>query len=67
MFSPALHSPRYPLLLLSKFPIAEIDSFQHQFFFAFDFIHTFAIENQRNAVIVKINNIVECKKINNIV
>lgn len=58
MFSPALHFPRYPLLLLSKFPIAEIDSFQHQFFFAFDFIHTFAIENQRNAVIVKINNIV---------
>ena len=38
--------------------IAEIDSFQRQFFFAFDFIHTFAIENQRNAVIVKINNIV---------
>ena len=58
MFSLALHSPRYPLLSLSKFPIAEIDSFQHQFFFAFDFIHTFAIENQRNAVIVKINNIV---------
>lgn len=58
MFSPALHSPRYPLPLLSKFSIAEIDSFQHQFFFAFDFIHTFAIENQRNAVIVKINNIV---------
>lgn len=58
MFSPALHSPRYPLLLLSKFSIAEIDSFQHQFFFAFDFIHTFAIEIQRNAVIVKINNIV---------
>lgn len=58
MFSPALHSPRYPPLLLSKFLIAEIDSFQRQFFFAFDFIHTFAIENQRNAVIVKINNIV---------
>ena len=58
MFSPALHFPLYPLLLLSKFSIAEIDSFQHQFFFAFDFIHTFAIENQRNAVIVKINNIV---------
>ena len=58
MFSLALHSPLYPLLLLSKFPIAEIDSFKHQFFFAFDFIHTFAIENQRNAVIVKINNIV---------
>lgn len=58
MFSPALHSPRYPLPLLSKFLIAEIDSFQRQFFFAFDFIHTFAIENQRNAVIVKINNIV---------
>ncbi len=58
MFSLALHSPRYPLLLLSKFTIAEIDSFQHQFFFAFDFIHTFAIEIQRNAVIVKINNIV---------
>lgn len=58
MFSPALHSPRYPLLLLSKFSIAEIDLFQHQFFFAFDFIHTFAIEIQRNAVIVKINNIV---------
>ena len=58
MFSLALHSPLYPLLLLSKFTIAEIDSFQHQFFFAFDFIHTFAIENQRNAVIVKINNIV---------
>ena len=58
MFSPALHSPRYPLSLLSKFLIAEIDSFQRQFFFAFDFIHTFAIENQRNAVIVKINNIV---------
>ena len=58
MFSPALYSPRYPPLLLSKFPIAEIDLFQHQFFFAFDFIHTFAIENQRNAVIVKINNIV---------
>lgn len=58
MFSLALHSPRYPLLLLSKFTITEIDSFQHQFFFAFDFIHTFAIEIQRNAVIVKINNIV---------
>ena len=58
MFSLALHSPLYPLLLLSKSSIAEIDSFQHQFFFAFDFIHTFAIENQRNAVIVKINNIV---------
>lgn len=58
MFSLALHSPRYSLLLLSKFPIAEIGSFQHKFFFAFDFIHTFAIENQRNAVIVKINNIV---------
>lgn len=58
MFSPALHFPLYPLLLLSKFQIAEIDSFQHQFFFAFDFIHTFAIEIQRNAVIVKINNIV---------
>lgn len=58
MFSLALHSPLYPLLLLSKFSIAEIDSFQHQFFFAFDFIHTFAIEIQRNAVIVKINNIV---------
>ena len=58
MFSLALLSPRYPLLLLSKFPIAEIDSFQCQFFFAFDFIHTFAIEIQRNAVIVKINNIV---------
>lgn len=58
MFSLALHSPRYPLLILSKIPIAEIDSFQYQFFFAFDFIHTFAIENQRNAVIVKINNIV---------
>lgn len=58
MFSPALHFPLYPLLLLSKFTIAEIDSFQHQFFFAFDFIHTFAIEIQRNAVIVKINNIV---------
>lgn len=58
MFSLALHSPRYPLLLLSKFTIAEIDSFQHQFFFAFDFTHTFAIEIQRNAVIVKINNIV---------
>ncbi len=58
MFSLALHSPLYPLLLLSKFTIAEIDSFQHQFFFAFDFIHTFAIEIQRNAVIVKINNIV---------
>ena len=58
MFSLALQSPCYPFLLLSKFPIAEIDSFQHQFFFAFDFIHTFAIENQRNAVIVKINNIV---------
>ncbi len=58
MFSLALHSPLYPLLLLSKFSIAEIDSFQRQFFFAFDFIHTFAIENQRNAVIVKINNIV---------
>ena len=58
MFSLALHSPPYPLSLLSKFPIAEIGSFQHQFFFAFDFIHTFAIENQRNAVIVKINNIV---------
>lgn len=58
MFSLALHSPLYPLLLLSKFSIAEIDSFKRQFFFAFDFIHTFAIENQRNAVIVKINNIV---------
>lgn len=58
MFSPALHFPLYPLLLLSKFQIAEIDSFQHRFFFAFDFIHTFAIEIQRNAVIVKINNIV---------
>lgn len=58
MFSLALHSPLYPLLLLSKFTIAEIDSFQYQFFFAFDFIHTFAIEIQRNAVIVKINNIV---------
>lgn len=58
MFSLALHSPLYPLLLLSKLTIAEIDSFQHQFFFAFDFIHTFAIEIQRNAVIVKINNIV---------
>lgn len=58
MFSLALHSPRYSLLPLSKLPIAEIDLFQHQFFFAFDFIHTFAIENQRNAVIVKINNIV---------
>ena len=58
MFSLALHSPLYPLLLLSKFLIVEIDSFQHRFFFAFDFIHTFAIENQRNAVIVKINNIV---------
>lgn len=58
MFSLALHSPLYPLLLLSKFTIAEIDSFQCQFFFAFDFIHTFAIEIQRNAVIVKINNIV---------
>lgn len=58
MFSLALHSPRCLLLLLSKFSIAEIDSFQRQFFFAFDFIHTFAIENQRNAVIVKINNIV---------
>ncbi len=58
MFSPALHFPLYPLLLLSKFSIAEIDSFQHQFFFAFDFIHTFAIEIQQNAVIVKINNIV---------
>lgn len=58
MFSLALHSPLYPLLLLSKFTIAEIGSFQYQFFFAFDFIHTFAIEIQRNAVIVKINNIV---------
>lgn len=58
MFSLALHSPLYPLLPLSKFPIAEIGLFQHQFFFAFDFIHTFAIEIQRNAVIVKINNIV---------
>lgn len=58
MFSLALHSPLYPLLLLSKFTIAEIVLFQHQFFFAFDFIHTFAIEIQRNAVIVKINNIV---------
>ena len=58
MFSLALHSPRYSPLLLSKFIIAEIGSFQHQFFFAFDFIHTFAIEIQRNAVIVKINNIV---------
>ena len=58
MFSPALHFPLYPLLFLSKFSIAEIDSFQHQFFFAFDFIHTFAIEIQQNAVIVKINNIV---------
>ena len=67
MFSLALHSPRCLLLLLSKFSIAEIDSFQRQFFFAFDFIHTFAIENQRKSVIVKINNIVECKKINNIV
>lgn len=67
MFSPALHSPRYPLLLLSESSIAEIGPFQHQFFFAFDFIHTFAIENQRKAIIVKINNIVECKKINNIV
>ena len=67
MFSLALHSPHYPLLSLLKFSIAEIDSFQRQFFFAFDFIHTFAIENQRKSVIVKINNIVECKKINNIV
>ena len=58
MFSLALHSPLYPLLLLSKFSIAEIDSFQRQFFFAFDFIHTFAIEIQQNVVIVKINNIV---------
>lgn len=58
MFSLALHSPLYPLLLLSKFPITEIGLFQRQFFFAFDFIHTFAIEIQRNAVIVKINNIV---------
>ena len=58
MFSLALHSPLYPLLLLSKFSIAEIGSFQHQFFFAFDFIHTFAIEIQQNVVIVKINNIV---------
>lgn len=58
MFSLALHSPLYPLLLLSKFSIAEIDLFQHQFFFAFDFTHTFAIEIQQNAVIVKINNIV---------
>ena len=58
MFSLALHSHLYPLLLLSKFSIAEIDSFQHQFFFAFDFIHTFAIEIQQNVVIVKINNIV---------
>lgn len=58
MFSLALHSPLYPLLLLSKFSIAEINSFQHQFFFAFDFIHTFAIEIQQNVVIVKINNIV---------
>lgn len=58
MFSLAQHSPLYPLLQLSKFPIAEIGLFQHQFFFAFDFIHTFAIEIQRNAVIVKINNIV---------
>ena len=58
MFSLALHSPRYPLLLLSKFPIAEIGSFQYQSFFAFDFIHTFAIENQRKAVMVKINNMV---------
>lgn len=58
MFSLALHSPHYPLPLLSKFLIAEIDSFQYQFFFAFDFIHTFAIENQRKAVMVKINNIV---------
>ena len=58
MFSLALHSPRCLLLLLSKFSIAEIDSFQRQFFFAFDFIHTFAIENQRKAIIVKINNIV---------
>ena len=56
MFSPALHSPRYPLPILSKFLIAEIDSFQHQFFFAFDFIHTFAIENQRYASIVKFYN-----------
>ena len=58
MFSLALHSPLYPLLPLSKLSITEIDSFQRQFFFAFDFIHTFAIEIQRNAVIVKINNIV---------
>ena len=58
MFSLVLHSPRYPLLLLSKFPIAEIDSFQYQFFFAFDFIHTFAIENRIKTIIVKINNIV---------
>lgn len=58
MFSLALHSPLYPLLFISKFTIAEIGLFQHQFFFAFDFIHTFAIEIQRNAVIVKINNIV---------
>ena len=58
MFSLALHSPLYPLPLLSKFPITEIGLFQYQFFFAFDFIHTFAIEIQRNAVIVKINNIV---------
>lgn len=58
MFSLALHSPLYPPLPLSKFTIAEIDSFQHKFFFAFDFIHTFAIEIQQNAVIVKINNIV---------
>lgn len=58
MFSLALHSPLYPLLHLSKFPIVEIGLFQYQFFFAFDFIHTFAIEIQQNAVIVKINNIV---------
>lgn len=58
MFSLAQHSPLYPLLQLSKFTIAEIGLFQHQFFFAFDFIHTFAIKIQRNAVIVKINNIV---------
>lgn len=58
MFSLALHSPLYPLLHLSKFQIVEIGLFQYQFFFAFDFIHTFAIEIQQNAVIVKINNIV---------
>ena len=58
MFSLALHFPLYPLLLLSKISIAGIGLFQYQFFFAFDFIHTFAIEIQQNAVIVKINNIV---------